>query len=221
MRSVRRSGLVVIAVNVVAIVVVLGLVMIAVRMDIGFTTFTDDPAEGERRWYAGVLSDIGVAGWFVAAVGAIVAASFHRSDGRALSFFSAMAIVSIWLGLDDLFLLHEDVLPRRVGVPEAVSLLIYPVVVAGIVLAFLGVVRRHDGWILIVASFFLVGSLVTNTVGVGLLASSSAEAAAKFLGIVNWSMFLVLACTCRRRSTGGRRVVDLAGIPRKPPQSRR
>ena len=208
MRSVRRRGLVVIAVNVVAIVVVLALVLVSMRMDIGFTIFTDDPAEGERRWYAGVLSDIGVAGWFVAAFGAIATATSHRTNGRALSFFAAMAVVSIWLGLDDLYLLHEDVLPRNVGVPEAVSLLVYPVVVAAIVFVFLDVVRRHDGWILIVAAVYLVGSLTTNTVGVGLLASASAEAAAKFLGIVNWSLFFVSASTCGRCSTAPRRRIE-------------
>ena len=192
--------LLVASINVVAVATVALLVEAARRAGVGFTTFTDDRSSGETRWFAGLLSDVGVGLWFVSAVGAAIAALVHRDDARPFVFFGAMAAASTWLAFDDLLLLHEDVLPRRLGVAESSSLAAYLVVVVLLVVVCFDVVRRHDPWILGLAGALLVGSLTATRIGIGPFATSSAEAASKFIGIVNWTTFFAFAAVCRRCS---------------------
>lgn len=82
-----------------------------------FATVVDAPV------YTAFLSQLGIFFWAGAAAICIISGSLlsGSQDLKSYrSFFYASAGISLMLGLDDIFLLHEAVLPDLLGIPEKV-----------------------------------------------------------------------------------------------------
>ncbi len=74
------------------------------------------------RVHFGLISNIGVLGWCATASGLLFAfllLATHKSPRVVLVFLGASALLTGWLTLDDMFLVHEDVLPA-LGLSEEV-----------------------------------------------------------------------------------------------------
>lgn len=130
--------------------------------------------------WVGFLSFVGVVYWTSA--GAIaVFASFHclPRDRRPLMTLGTLLVV---LGLDDLFMVHEDVLPS-LGVPEDLPKVAYVVAVAAFVFAFHAHFVGLDRTIGLVALGALAASLGIDFVTNGGNLSSAVEDLLKFAGI--------------------------------------
>ena len=182
------------AVNAIAIAVLGVFVYISVVNDIDFGIFSGDAGRVPvDRWYAGLLSDIGIVIWFLAVPTAIIAAIRQRRRPRAAAFYVAMAAISAWLALDDLLLLHEEVVPDATGIPEQASFAIYGIVVAAVIALSMPTIRRNLGWVLALSLVLLGMSLVISKLGFGVITSTEAGSICKFLGIVNWTLFFAHA----------------------------
>lgn len=80
----------------------------------------DRSAVSGGRWYQGMVTSLGVLAWTVAAVScagtAFVAGLARR--GRVRRVFRFAALLLVVLLLDDLFLLHSDVVAKYLGAPK-------------------------------------------------------------------------------------------------------
>jgi hypothetical protein len=152
--------------------------------------------------YFGMASNIGVLYWAVAAscCGLAGFALQRRPEPRATtSLLIAAALFTALLCVDDLFMLHEEILPK-LGVPQPLILIGYAVLGAAYVYRSLPEIRRHDPLVFAMS----IGFLATS-VGVDFFNHSDvpflllAEDVTKLMGIAGWSTwhvrYAVLALT--------------------------
>ncbi|MEM8539824.1 MAG: hypothetical protein AAGF25_02610, partial [Pseudomonadota bacterium] len=145
--------------------------------------------------YYGFISNLGILLWCgTAAVCFIAGACFYVSNSSStVTRFAIMAsLLTGWLALDDMFLLHELVLPS-LGLPQVVVIGIYAILVLG----YLGLnwrfIMQQEWWILAVGSGTLSLSVIVDTVFHSLVpVFVYLEDSAKFIGIVSWASFHLL-----------------------------
>ena len=91
------------------------------------TELTQDPAAHVGYPFSfGAFSHLGVLLWSAAATLCLFTWAVLRGiDRDAARYFLASGLLSAMFGLDDLFLLHEDAFPRRLGVDEMVVIGVY------------------------------------------------------------------------------------------------
>ena len=146
------------------------------------------------RSYYGAASNLGVLVWTVGASVAAAAAFVlwrRGADRNETLFFAAAAILTGAVAVDDLYMVHEIVLPR-LGVPQTLILAAYGA--AGV--AYLVVFRKRllasGGW-----AFLLAIVALGLSIGVDAVIKHQPEAimvaedAAKFFGSCLWSAFHV------------------------------
>jgi hypothetical protein len=169
----------------------------------------DPAAYMDFPFYIGVFSNLGVLGWWSAAATALLAAALLRADPAARSVLFWGGILSAALAIDDLFLLHEEALPRFAGLPEDALVALHA-------LATLAYLWRFRAVHASIAPGLLGAALVlfALSVGVDLIdlfegpdgTSVLLEDGAKFAGICAWATYhAVLAhqLVARRMMGGG------------------
>ena len=155
-------------------------------------------------WYSGLLSNIGILAWTVAAAAASgrawVAKQTDRSSAaRCLGVAGAVASILL---LADLLLLHSSVLPKLIGVPKSGATIIVVLPAIAWFAIFIGEILRTR-WIILAAalvSFFIsiaADQILSPEGSTALLF----EDGAKFLGVLAWSLYFVLTTHDIVRST--------------------
>lgn len=145
------------------------------------------------RIYHGFVSNVGVL--YLAASGSVClfAALCLRpvADAGKTGFLIGAGLLTAWLCLDDLFMIHEGVLPN-LGVSQAVTIGIYGVLTAVYLVSSRREILSGEAPMLVIAlACFAV------SVGIDLVFHSVeghlvwAEDAAKFIGIAAWTGFHV------------------------------
>jgi hypothetical protein len=155
----------------------------------------DPSALGDLPWYSGILSNVGILAWTVAAAsaggGAWVASQTDRPS--AARFLGTGAIVAGVLLLDDLLLLHSNLLPRTLGVPKAGAMLLIVLPAIGWLAVFAGEIMRTRWAILLGAlSAFFVSVAADQVLHPSGSTALLFEDGAKFLGVLAWSLYFVL-----------------------------
>ncbi len=185
----------------VVTVLFLGLIqIISSNTGIPMYMFTRDPiAALDGPLYVGFISNVGVLLWIAA--GAICLFSFwvlkvNFNDKFYFLLFSGL--FTIVLCLDDLYQLHEMVLPDYIGIPQKVVFLAYGAITLLYLLKFKSVINKTDYFVFLVALFMFSLSVIVDQIPKSILANPHLiEDGAKLLGIVSW--FIYLTQTCRRR----------------------
>lgn len=155
----------------------------------------DPSALRSDRWYAGMLTSLGVLGWSVVVCFCALTSFVAALDERraAAGVFRWGAIYFAFLLFDDLFLLHSAVLPSMLGLSKSVILLLE----AGLGGAWVLAGRRELGrtrWpILSAASVAFAGSLLVDAVA-GAMSGQTLllEDGLKMLGIAALATWAVL-----------------------------
>ena len=177
---------------------ILLLLAIAGSAGMSFGVFTQDPmalAQGEP--YFGLLSNVGILFWSAAATVCFFVASLGQKIERQPSrhFFILSGLFTLLLLLDDLFLLHEAVLPRLLGIRQRYVLLIY-LLLALLYLANYGKVILSSHPLLMAGALALFGLSLAED----LLALAPEgwhyllEDGAKLFGIISWFNYFALVC---------------------------
>lgn len=158
------------------------------RWSVPMGTLTQDPLF-HRPVYVGFLSQSGILLWAAAAAVCLtVAATLHAyGGGRAeRRFFVSAGLLTVFLCLDDAFMLHDVVLPDHLGIPEQAVYAAY----VGLVLAFLGVffgrILESEYLVLGVAFVFFAVSILADIRELPWLDPFLLEDGAKAIGIVAW-----------------------------------
>lgn len=157
-------------------------------------------AQNKVMFYRGTVSNLGILLWCAAAsVYAFAAYLYHSRFGMPTSsltrvFLIYMAALTGLLTLDDLFMIHEELLPVYLGVPEVSMYVLYGVLVVGLTM-FVRVLLNTDFLVLGLALGFFAFSMLTDQGFFHAFVSLSAgafllfEDSTKMLGIVCWLVF--------------------------------
>jgi len=196
-RSLRRTKQlrVVVPLLVVWLCAGLGLALVLRTGGIDDAQLLLDPAAlAGLPWYTGLISNVGVLGWTVAAVAAAAGARVCALGDRpaAARFLRQAALLGGLLTIDDLFLLHSSVFPEAFGVSKRVILIGYLALAGMWVLGNTAEIRRTR-WGLLAAA----GCALVVSVGIDQFARTQdwalvAEDTAKFLGIAAWATYFTL-----------------------------
>lgn len=166
--------------------------LIHFRMGVPFGDLTRDPVSiGELPVYAGFLSQAGIFFWAAAATVCFFAfrVLVQRRDRHPFTWFLFFAgALSLLLGLDDAFLLHERVFPR-LGVPQKFVHAGYASCVLLYLLAFRRVILDTEYVLLALALVGFAVSLSLDFASVGGVTPFLIEDGAKLIGIVSWQVY--------------------------------
>jgi hypothetical protein len=117
-----------------------------------------DPAEVmQYPAYIGMLSNWGVLLWISAAAICLFGAAVlkeHRAARATVMFIVFSGILSVILGVDDLFRLHDNLLPKLFHAKERIFYLLYLLVLLAYLIYFFPKIMEYD-YLLLSAAFFL------------------------------------------------------------------
>lgn len=157
---------------------------------IPYEDLTRDPnAISQKPKYIGFVSQVGIFFWFGAVSICIVASTLlNRLTGNPLhiQFFRFFAFFTFVLGIDDVFMLHDESAHR--GVNEKVIYIIYIVSFVYCLLRFWKLIFKTNFNFIFIAGFFLGLSIFLDSV------SSSdyiIEDSFKLIGIVFWFFYFL------------------------------
>ena len=143
--------------------------------------------------YSGFLSQVGVIIWSAAAsicffCGKLVWRS--RADRELKRFLAVSGAFTLWLALDDMFLLHETVFPL-VGIPQNVVLGSYVVLTLAYLFAFRRTILETNFLLLAVSLSFFAVSVVLDVLKPFKYSLTFFEEGAKLIGIVAWTVYFI------------------------------
>jgi hypothetical protein len=192
----------------------MGIVALVVRLEgVTYGLLTRDPVSvAELPFYTGFLSNVGVLLWAAAATVCIFSATVSRplqGAPQMRSFLIASGFVSLWLGLDDVFVFHETAFPIYLGLPESVTLAVYAVVLLAYLLVFFRTLLSTDYVLFVMAGVFFALSVALDMLDpLRALGDYFVEDSAKLTGIVSWFAYFW--------STGAAALRGTPGQPREP-----
>lgn len=171
----RRPGAVLPLTLLVGIVAFVVVCYLHFGRDVPAYQLMDDPASyAKLEWYTGMLSNVVVLLWCAAAAvcgfaGYLLPRNRDSDLGRLGQFVALLAVFSLWMTLDDMLLLHEQISRHLAGREyqhhaEGVLFVLYGVVLAGFFWRFRATIARTD-------FAFLIGAVVC------LLASAAIDVA--------------------------------------------
>ncbi len=152
------------------------------------TLLLDRTVVSGGRWYDGLVTSLGVLAWTVAAAGFAASSFVAGLAGRrqARRIFGLGAALVTALLLDDLFLLHSNVIPKYLGISKVAVLAVQALAVLAWVARAFPEIRRSR-WELLAASAAGLGvSVLVDRFGI--LGNDRwnliVEDGAKFLGVL-------------------------------------
>lgn len=165
--------------------------------------FLDPTALSDLPWYVGLLSNVGVLAWTVAAASALGGAWVAGQTDRpsASRFLGWGGVAAAMLLLDDLFLLHSSALPKLLGVGKPIALLAVVTPTLVWLVRFTNEILRTR-WMILAAA---LGAFATSVGADQLLQPGTStlliEDGSKLLGVLAWSLYFVLTTHDIARST--------------------
>jgi hypothetical protein len=164
-------------------------------LDRPLSDVTHDPlAVAKEPFYVGALSNLGVLVWWTAAVACLVAAAvLWRSRRDVAEPLGAAGLLAAVLTADDLFLIHDVILPDKLGVPEPVTYAAYAAAALAFGVGYRAFLRRTRWTVLALVLVFFACSI-----GIDELVSDAREEqfagledVFKLFGIVTWAAYWV------------------------------
>lgn len=157
-----------------------------------YTVLTRDPVSTfEARPWVGFLSNLGVVVWVAAATTCLVAGTATRRRSGLAPFLLAGGALTGLLAIDDLWLLHEDVLPNALGIREKVVLGTHGILVLALGVACWRQALRTE-WLLAAVAVGLLGASawMDTSLPFGEI-ETLVEDSLKFAGIAFWLAYAV------------------------------
>jgi len=169
-------------------------VAISYWFDVPFGDLTRDPADiFNTAFYVGFLSQAFIFLW--AATGAVALFAGAILPNRTVApdqkaFLLASGLLTMFLGADDAFLIHDKILPR-IGVPEIITFALYIGLVFLYLVRFRSLISKTDYVLIVLSGVFFAISIVVDLLEPGFLPLYLVEDAAKLAGILCWLAYFV------------------------------
>lgn len=198
----------------IPIVILLTLVaLVGYYQDISVAVFTRDPAvtvieskispfiDPKYNPFLGIVSQVGVLFWCITAslcifCSRIISQKNYLANSWTdfLRFFGFLTLILL---LDDLFLLHESVIPELFKIPEKITYLGYMSLCIWGLIKFRQVILKTEWIILLLSFFWFFCSIITDSLP--FLRSFYyiqylLEDGFKLLGIVSWFYYFLRVC---------------------------
>ncbi|GMG88470.1 hypothetical protein [Biformimicrobium ophioploci] len=191
----RVAAPVVIVATGVSLVMFVAAFFIAEKLGFSYVRFVNDPAAiSGRNPFSGVYSNLGVLVWCAAAAVCVFAGWNCLKHGLRKSgrFLLVSGGITALLTLDDLFMLHEYVFPKMLGVPQEVVFFVYLAMFAGYLAFFCREILDTEFTILAV-SFCLLGvsATIDNLIHSQTDLINLIEDWFKFAGLLIWAIYFV------------------------------
>ena len=181
------------------VLMLIGAAVVSVLMDRPVYVFISDIAAiSEVSPFYGVISTVGILFWCASAAICFFSSLLIRREKLSLNFvwfFLISGIFTMILMLDDLFMLHEHIIPKFLRIPQRAILAGYPILAVLYLIRFRATIVQTYYEILLLAFGFLAISVVLDVIP-NFLADWRPlfEDGAKLLGIVSWFVYLSSAC---------------------------
>jgi len=173
-------------------------IFLGIENEIELDHFTQDPATiMDTPFYLGFFSYIGILFWCGAAMYCFFThLLLPKTDAnkRSISFLLYSGLISTMLMFDDLFLLHEIVLPEYFYLNENVVYLIYVNIIIFYLVLFRDELMRTEYIILVIASGLIGISQFVDSLPMPIPEDSFLEDAVKLFGIVTWFTYYARYC---------------------------
>ncbi|WP_026006156.1 hypothetical protein [Moritella dasanensis] len=179
--------------------------MISGYYNIPISSFTRDPTVvlGGPS-YVGFISNIGMLFWAFTAAICLFSSVIHKQGNNKTTsqFLLYSGLLTLWLLLDDMFMLHDSLLPNHLMIPEKLVYLGYVVMVLVYLVKFRTEILSHEYATLFIAfSFFalsVLADLLLEQQGYEFLL----EDGFKLFGIVTWFIFFFRTCRAYLQQEG-------------------
>lgn len=157
----------------------------------GIEKFTADPAATANfHPLTGVVSNIGILLWALAGFSCLISySSIYSATGQKNVFLLSSGLLSLFLMTDDLFMLHEYILPYHLNIPQAVVYIAYLAIVGYYLFVFRKRLLTLKSWGFLTACFFLGASASGDQVMPQEGIYYFIEDSLKFVGIIFWAAF--------------------------------
>lgn len=183
---------------VLAPLAVIGIVVVLDLAGVAFaSTFLNDPLDvGPRPFWTGSVSSLRVLTWTAGAVVALFTAAVLRMRPERSSesaFLAELGLWSLYLTLDDLFLLHDQALSVYVGIREPVVYALYAAATLALVVRNRRLAREATWLPPLVAALALLAFSVALDVGFATISRpvTAIDEAAKLVATVLISLYLI------------------------------
>lgn len=166
--------------------------------NIPLDTLTKDPtALMNAPFYIGAFSNIGIMFWS-GSVALCFFGAYRLSMIRVLKFqyyfMLASGFLSLMLGIDDLFQVHEYVFPHYFSIPKNAVFLTYANLILIYLLYFRKMIFETDYFILVLAFCFMGLAAVSKIFPLPIPKDTFLEDALKFFGIISWFTYYFRTC---------------------------
>ena len=176
-------------------VVLTVVILVGLQYKVQLNYFTKDPVQiMGAPFYLGFFSNIGILLWCSSAVICFFVRPFipkiiENKSTRLFLLFSGL--VTLLLMMDDLFLLHEEVFPKYLGIPEKGVFVIYSNILLLYALLFRESIFKSDYLILGLSFFLIGGATLIKRIPMPIPEDSFLEDAVKLLGIICWFTYFL------------------------------
>ena len=153
---------------------------------------TRDPvAIAQLPAYSGMFSQIGLLLWSASAAICLFSSKLlanHISFSKLRRFLFVSGLLTLMVGLDDVFLLHEDVFPSM-GIPEKIVFGVYGISILFYLLKLFPILLKTEYAFFLVALVCFGGSIFLDVILPPGLHYIALEDGAKLVGIVFWTIY--------------------------------
>ena len=186
------------------------IVVVSAKAGIPASNFTRDPAQiSKSHPFFGMVSNIGILLWCSSLAICFFCYAITRNNrsGTFSNFILFSGVVTAVLMIDDLFLLHESIIPGYISVPETLTFVGYALLIATYLVGFRKSILKTDYVLLLLALGFFAASLMFDVVPhAGVPHPFMFEDGLKLVGIETWLAYF--ATTCFRHVNPGRLAVN-------------
>jgi hypothetical protein len=173
-----------------AILVLSFLVFLRTRYSLPYYVMTVDPLSVfAAPPYIGLLSNIGAILW-AAGLGACLLTAIKAKEKETRTLFGYLGLLTFVLLIDDLFMVHEYIIPRYLGLTDPWTFSAYGLLLIFIVLKTWRQMIKTDYLLIVAALILFAGSLYFDWLPTEIRGQFLLEDGLKFLGIVSWIAYL-------------------------------
>lgn len=158
------------------------------------SSLTRDPVViGNLPAYAGFLSQIGIFFWAASTtvcLFSVIILSQYADCRQLKRFLLISGLLTLLLGLDDMFLFHEAVFPR-LGVPEKVVFGSYAIFLLLYLVKFYPLILKTEYILMAMSLFFFGTSVMLDLVPLPGINPFLLEDGTKLIGIISWLAYFL------------------------------
>lgn len=148
----------------------------------------DPAAQHAFNPLSGLISHLGVLA-LTSASAICLFAALHTRHGSP--YLTAIGLFGLAIAADDLFLLHEVILPHWVGVPEKIAISTWGILALAIGTRYRKDILSRDTTGLALAIVLLAGSVFLDALRLEGVLARVVEDGLKFVGLILWSSYWI------------------------------